>query len=43
LREQAGEDTNGLGDWWTHFQTLPFEERLSQAQAQGRSRKPKRS
>ncbi len=43
LREQAGEDTNGLGDWWTHFQTLPFEERLSQAQVQGRNRKPKRS
>ena len=43
LREQAGEDAHGLGEWWTHFQTLPFEERLSAAQAQGRSRKPKHS
>lgn len=31
LREQAGEHTGNLGDWWTHFQTLPFEERLKQA------------
>ena len=41
LREQAGEQTHGLGEWWTHFQTLPFEERLSQAQPTGRARKPK--
>ncbi len=30
LREQAGEDTGGLGDWWTQFQLLPMEERLAQ-------------
>ena len=41
LREQAGELTDELGDWWTHFQTLPFEERLSQAQPRNRTRKPK--
>ena len=39
LREQSGEETQGLGDWWTHFQTLPFEERLSQAQPKGRAPK----
>jgi len=39
LREQAGEETRNLGDWWTHFQTLPFEERLAQAQPQGKKRK----
>lgn len=31
LREQAGEETGGLGAWWTDFQELPFEERLQQA------------
>lgn len=30
LREQAGEDTGDLGDWWTQFQELPLEERLAQ-------------
>lgn len=43
LREQAGEETHNLGPWWTHFQTLPFEERLAQAQPQGRNRKPRHS
>lgn len=28
LREQAGEDTGGLGQWWTDFQLLPLEQRL---------------
>jgi len=40
LREQSGEETQGLGDWWTHFQTLPFEERLSKAQPTGRAPRP---
>ncbi len=39
LREQAGETTQDLGAWWTEFQTLPFEQRLDQAHAQGRKRK----
>jgi poly(A) polymerase len=30
LREQAGEETDGLGEWWTHFQTLPPEQRQQQ-------------
>jgi poly(A) polymerase len=31
LREQAGEETGDLGDWWTTFQELPMEQRLEQA------------
>ncbi|NQY02710.1 MAG: polynucleotide adenylyltransferase PcnB [Halieaceae bacterium] len=31
LRESAGEETGGLGPWWTDFQTLPMEERLEVA------------
>ena len=31
LREQAGEDTEGLGVWWTEFQELNPVERLEQA------------
>jgi len=41
LREQAGEETQNLGAWWTEFQTLPFEQRLDRAHAQDRKRKPK--
>jgi poly(A) polymerase len=37
LREQAGETTEDLGQWWTHFQTLPFEERLKEAGSQGKT------
>ena len=33
LREQAGEETGGLGEWWTEFQTLPLEQRLQQVSA----------
>ena len=36
LREQAGETTEDLGQWWTQFQTLPFEERLKEAGSQGK-------
>ena len=43
LREQAGEKSGDLGAWWTHFQTLPFDERLTQAQPTGKHRKPKHS
>lgn len=45
LREETGEETDGLGDWWTQFQELPPEERLKQAgngrRRSGRSRKPR--
>lgn len=49
LREQAGEQTEGLGDWWTQFQTLPLEQRLREAGAGGsqrrrpRKRRPQRT
>lgn len=42
LREQAGEDTGDLGEWWTEFQALPMEQRLQQAaseQARGGGRR----
>jgi poly(A) polymerase len=39
LREQAGEETGGLGDWWTSFQTLPAEERLRQAGSKDNARR----
>ncbi len=41
LREQAGEDTDGLGAWWTEFQTLPLEKRLQQA-GSGTNNRPRR-
>ena len=31
LREQAGETTEDLGEWWTHYQTLSFDDRLKEA------------
>ncbi|RLQ20477.1 polynucleotide adenylyltransferase PcnB [Seongchinamella sediminis] len=47
LREQAGEDTGGLGDWWTEFQTLNMDQRVEQAASApagkpGRRRRPRR-
>jgi poly(A) polymerase len=44
LREQAGETTGDLGEWWTEFQTLPLEQRLKEAGSQSnRARhKPRR-
>jgi poly(A) polymerase len=46
LREQAGEDTGGLGDWWTEFQTLNPIERVEQdnqdGEDRGRRRRPRR-
>ena len=35
LREEAGEETGDIGEWWTHFQTLEFEERLAEVRASG--------
>ena len=37
LREQAGEETGGLGTWWTEFQALQPEQRLHQA-TEGKSK-----
>jgi poly(A) polymerase len=31
LREEAGEETGGLGAWWTEFQELSMDQRLEQA------------
>lgn len=45
LREQAGEDHQGLGDWWTRFQEADEDERksmISQLQGSGRKRSRKR-
>lgn len=42
LREQAGEDTGGLGEWWTEFQELSMDERLAQAPAAKGSRSGRR-
>ncbi len=35
LREQAGEDTGGLGAWWTEFQQLDMDARLQQVGSRG--------
>ncbi len=42
LREQAGVDTRGLGDWWTEFQTLSMEQRLEQVANRGNQQGHKR-
>lgn len=42
LREQAGEETGGLGEWWTTFQELPLEERLKETAGGNRPRQGKR-
>ncbi len=39
LREQAGEDTGGLGQWWTDLQALPPEQRLDTVAASRDKRK----
>ncbi len=41
LREQAGENMNGLGSWWTQFQEAGEEEKYKMAQALSSS-KPRR-
>jgi poly(A) polymerase len=44
LREQAGEDTGGLGPWWTEFQQLSPEERLEKASSSnGSQKRPRRT
>ena len=48
MREEAGEDTNGLGQWWTEFQQANEERReqmisdLSRSNARGGNKKPSR-
>ncbi len=43
LREQAGEDTGELGNWWTEIQALSPEQRLQKAtSAEGNHKRPKR-
>jgi poly(A) polymerase len=37
LREQAGEEMEDLGEWWTDFQTLSYEDRLKQAGGRGKN------
>jgi len=39
LREQAGEESRGLGPWWTEFQTLPLDQRLDQVMGNNQRRK----
>lgn len=43
MRESAGEQLNGLGNWWTRFQDAPQEERTTMVDAlQPVQKKPKR-
>ena len=35
LREAAGEETGGIGEWWTQFQTLDPETRLAEVRSKG--------
>lgn len=35
LREAAGEETGGIGEWWTHFQTLDADARLAEVRKSG--------
>jgi poly(A) polymerase len=50
MREDAGEDLQGLGQWWTHYQTADDDKRiamvkeLSKPQGEGkpRSRRPRK-
>ena len=42
LREQAGEELNGLGNWWTHYQEASDSKRESMVQELGSDGGPKR-
>ncbi len=42
LREQAGEDLDGLGDWWTAYQEASEEKQLEMASAQNDAGKKRR-
>ena len=44
LREQAGEETGDLGNWWTEVQELPMEQRLEKmASPKGNRKRPKKA
>ena len=42
LREQAGEDLDGLGGWWTKYQEASPEEQLEMSEAMGKIGKKRR-
>ena len=42
LREQAGEDTGGLGNWWTRYQHASVEDREQMVKDLGPDKKPRR-
>ncbi len=42
LREEAGEKTNHLGDWWTEYQTADTDRRNEMKQQGGKKRRRKR-
>ena len=42
LREQSGEETNGLGDWWTDFQNKNPDQREQMARAARPPARPRR-
>ena len=43
MREQAGEDLQGLGEWWTRYQAASAEERQQMVSALGSTRGKRRS
>ncbi len=51
MREDSGEDLQGLGQWWTHYQTADDEQRISMvkalskpmSEAKPRSRRPRKA
>lgn len=43
LREQAGDETDGLGQWWTEVQTLSTAEREEKMASKGRQNRPGRN
>ncbi len=42
LREQAGEDLDGLGSWWTKYQEASPEEQLEMSETMGKTGKKRR-
>jgi len=42
LREQAGEDTSALGEWWTRYQYANAEDKEQMVKDLGPDKKPRR-
>ena len=42
LREQAGENLDGLGDWWTRYQDVDSEEKIKMSERAGKTNKKRR-